>query len=137
MASLISLRLKSFVNFPANVNITVGNVNRRSHIFSLFIEYACLVFSLGTSPPSPALWWNSGVRQSQKQRKRSKSSTLDESSSQLKGTDGNARVVTPDERKDKEAAPAWYVPLFSFTYLSTFSFSMSLYTVIHCDSAKI
>ena len=94
-------------------------------LFSLFIEYECLVFSLGTSPPSAALWWNSGVRQSQKQRKRSKSSTSDESSSQLKGTDGNARDVTPDERKDKEAAPAWYVPLLSFTYLSTFSFSMS------------
>ena len=94
-------------------------------LFSLFIEYECLVFSLGTSPPSAALWWNSGVRQSQKQRKRSKSSTSDESSSQLKGTDGNARDVTPDERKDKEAAPAWYVPLLSFTYLSTFSFSTS------------
>ncbi|CAH3153614.1 unnamed protein product, partial [Porites evermanni] len=70
-------------------------------------EYECLVFSLGTSPPSAALWWNSGVRQSQKQRKRSKSSTSDESSSNLKGTEGNARDVTPDERKDKEAAPAW------------------------------
>ena len=125
MASLIFLRLKSFVNFPANVNITVGNVNRRLHIFSLFIYYECLVFSLGTSPPSAALWWNSGVRQSQKQRKRSKSSTSDESSSQLKGTDGNARVVTPDERKDKEAGPAWYIPLLSFTYLSTF-FSVRL-----------
>ena len=101
----------------------MSTVDRTS--FSLFIEYECLVFSLGTSPPSAALWWNSGVRQSQKQRKRSKSSTSDESSSNLKGTEGNARDVTPDERKDKEAAPAWYVPLLSFTYLSTFSFSTS------------
>ena len=103
--------------------------------YSLFIEYECLVFSLGTSPPSAALWWNSGVRQSQKQRKRSKSSTSDESSSQLKGTDGNARDVTPDERKDKEAAPAWYVPLLSFIYL--FIYCTSFFTVIHCDLAKI
>ena len=106
-------------------------------IFSLFIEYECLVFSLGTSPPSAALWWNSGVRQSQKQRKRSKSSTSDESSSQLKGTEGDARDVTSDERKDKEAAPAWYVPLISFIYLFSFPFSTSLCTVIHCDSDKI
>ena len=116
------------------MSITVGNVNRR---FSLFIEYAFLVFSLGTSPPSAPLWWNSGVRQSQKQRKRSKSSTSDESSSQLKGTEGNARDVTSDERKDKEAAPAWSVPLISFIYLFTFSSCTSLCTVIHCDSAKI
>lgn len=105
--------------------------------YSLFIEYECLVFSLGTSPPSAALRWNSGVRQSQKQRKRSKSSTSDESSSNLKGTEGNARDVTSDERKDKEAAPAWYVPLLSFIYLFTFSFIPSFFTVIHCDSAKI
>ena len=91
-------------------------------LFSLFIEYECLVFSLGTSPPSPALWWNSGVRQSQKQRKRSKSSTSDESSSQLKGTEGNARDVNSDERKDKEAAPAWYVPLLSFIYFFIYFF---------------
>lgn len=129
--------IKILCKFSASVNITVGNVNRRSHSFSLFIEYECLVFSLGTSPPSAALWWNSGVRQSQKQRKRSKSSTSDESSSNLKGTEGNAGNVTPDERKDKEAAPAWYIPLLSFVYLFTFSFSTSLFTVIHCDSAKI
>ena len=91
-------------------------------LFSLFIEYECLVFSLGTSPPSAALWWNSGVRQSQKQRKRSKSSTSDESSSQLKGTEGNARDVNSDERKDKEAAPAWYVPLLSFIYFFIYFF---------------
>ena len=103
--------------------------------YSLFIEYECLVFSLGTSPPSPALWWNSGVRQSQKQRKRSKSSTSDESSCNLKGTEGNARDVTPDERKDKEAAPAWYVSLLSFIYL--FIYCTSFFTVIHCDLAKI
>ena len=103
--------------------------------YSLFIEYECLVFSLGTSPPSAALWWNSGVRQSQKQRKRSKSSTSDESSSNLKGTEGNARDVTSDERKDKEAAPAWYVPLLSFIYL--FIYCTSFFTVIHCDLAKI
>ena len=114
--------IKILCKFSANVNITVGNVNRRSQIFSLFIEYECLVFSLGTSPPSAALWWNSGVRQSQKQRKRSKSSTSDESSSNLKGTEGNARVVTPDERKDKEAAPAWYVPLLSFIYFFIYFF---------------
>ena len=129
--------IKILCKFSANVNITVGNVNRRSQIFSLFIEYECLVFSLGTSPPSAALWWNSGVRQSQKQRKRSKSSTSDESSSNLKGTEGNARDVNSDERKDKEAAPAWYVPLLSFIYLFTFSFSTSFFTVIHCASAKI
>lgn len=103
--------------------------------YSLFIEYECLVFSLGTSPPSAALWWNSGARQSQKQRKRSKSSTSDESSSNLKGTEGNARDVTSDERKDKEEAPAWYVPLLSFIYL--FIYCTSFFTVIHCDSAKI
>ena len=103
--------------------------------YSLFIDYECLVFSLGTSPPSAALWWNSGVRQSQKQRKRSKSSTSDESSSNLKGTEGNARDVTPDERKDKEAALAWYVPLLSFIYL--FIYCTSFFTVIRCDSAKI
>ena len=121
--------MKTLCKFSANVNITVGNVNRRSHIFSLLIEYACVVFSLGTSPPSAALWWNSGVRQSQKQRKRSKSSTSDESSSQLKGTEGNAGDVTSDERKDKEAAPAWYVPLLSFIYLFTFFFQ---YVFAYC-----
>lgn len=95
-------------------------------IFSLFIEYECLVFSLGTSPPSAALWWNSGVLQSQKQRKRSKSSTSDESSSQPKGTEGNARDVTSDERKDKEAAPAWSVPLLSFIYLFIYFLFLSV-----------
>ena len=46
LASLISLRLKSFVNFPANVNITVGNVNRRSHfIFSIYrVRMSCFQF---------------------------------------------------------------------------------------------
>jgi len=61
---------------------------------------------LATSPQGGSLRWSTGSRQSQKQRKRSKSNTLDESGGQSKSAVGN----TSDEAgatKEEKTAPAW------------------------------
>lgn len=64
------------------------------------------IFSLAGSPQSQAVRWHSGGRQSQKQRKRSKSNTLEESGDQRKSSEGNSNE-TADTGKEEKRPSAW------------------------------
>ncbi|KAJ7363616.1 hypothetical protein OS493_009778 [Desmophyllum pertusum] len=62
--------------------------------------------SLSTSPQGRAFRWNSGGRQSQKQRKRSKSNTLDESGGRRESSEGNTSDLA-DAGKEEKRPTAW------------------------------
>ena len=80
------------------------------HLFTLYCfgynelcALCSVIFSASTSPPGGAgVRWSSGGRISQKQRKRSKSNTPDQS-----GED-KAAVAAGTEKEEKP--PAWYGP---------------------------
>lgn len=63
-------------------------------------------FSPTGSPQGQAIRWHSGGRQSQKQRKRSKSNTLEESGDQRESSEGNSNE-TADNGKEEKRPPAW------------------------------
>ena len=68
-------------------------------------SFAFLV-SVATSPQGPAFRWNTGSRQSQKQRKRSKSNTSAECADQHKSSEGNSND-TADSGKEEWRPTAW------------------------------
>ena len=64
------------------------------------------IFIPAGSPQGQAVRWHSGGRQSQKQRKRSKSSTIEESGDQRKSSEGDSNE-TAETGKEEKRPPAW------------------------------